>query len=267
MNSGIVLRPARPEDAYDIVEAVRSGLDADLLGCMIYGCPGIAGFVSHQIEAGDLGGDTVYAVATRDDRVIGCAEMRVLCDAVFLNYISLRPEARCLGLGKVLLLQALRKARRWGQNLVLLDVFEHNNLARGWYERMGFEPIGASGWWEVSLAVAPGAAVTVLVNYPQAQVTHEEFGFSLFELLSPSGRYCIGRLGQKWFRLTEPGALTDAAVAATLARIGPGRRVLAVLTDGALPEALRGAALPLARSVRMALGCDVLEQQLGPVDW
>ncbi len=266
MRTGVVLRLARPEEAYDIVEVVRSSFEAELLMYMVYGCQGVAGFVRHQIEGGGFGGDTVYTVATREERFVGFAETRVLADAVFLNYISLRPEARYLGLGKDLLLEALRESRRWSQDRVLLDVFEHNHMARGWYERMGFEPTGVSGWWEVTLAAVPGAARAILVNYPQAQVTQEKFGFSLFELVTPGGRYSVGRLGDEWFRMNQPGALTDPAVAAALARIGPGRRVLAALPDGALPESLQGAALPLARSVRMTLDCDALHELLGPAE-
>ena len=264
MRAGVALRPARPEDAYDIVDVVRSSFEAELLGCMIYGCPGAAGFVRHQIEAGGFGGDTVYAVATRDDRMIGFAEMRVLSDAVFLNYISLRPEGRYLGLGKDLLLQALGKSRRWGQDRVLLDVFEDNHIARGWYERMGFEPTGVSGWWEVTLAAVAGLPEAILVNYPQAQASQEAFGFSQFELVTPEGRHAIGRLGDQWFRLTQPGALTDPAVGAALARIGPSRRVLAVLPERPLPESLRNNARLISRTSRMQARVDSVLDCLGP---
>ena len=266
MRTGVVLRPARPKDACEIVDVVRCGMPTDLLGCMIYGCPGIARFVKHQIEAGGSGSDTVYAVARRDDRMIGCAEMRVFPDALFLNYISVRPEARDFGLGKRLFSQALLQSRRWGQSRVLLDVLEKNHLARRWYQRMGFESTGAADWWEVAMPAGPGAPEAILVNYPQAQVAQSDFGFSVFELVSPLGRYMVGRLGDEWFRLSQAGALTDPSVDAALARIDSKRRLLAVLSNGSLPEMLQETARPLARSLRLAIDFDVLQEQLGPAE-
>jgi ribosomal protein S18 acetylase RimI-like enzyme len=247
----ISIRPARREDARDIVDLVCSAFEPNLLACLSYGCTGADRFVQQQIEAGSLGGDTIYAVAKQHDRTVGFAEIRILTDALFLNYICVRRDVRSTRVGTLLLRTALKYAVRAGRDRVVLDVFEHNDVAARWYERLGFEPTGFSDWWSIDLDGTSSSPQAILIKYPEAEASHAMFGFSQFELVSVSGRYLVGRLGDDWFRLNQLGALSDPAIRAALARIDPNRRILAVLEDRSLPESLRAAARPLVRTVRM----------------
>jgi ribosomal protein S18 acetylase RimI-like enzyme len=251
MTAGVMIRPARVEDAGDIVEAIRRGFEPDVLGLMIYGCPGIARFVAEQIAARGLGADTSYTVAVAGGRVVACVELRHQPDGLFLNYLSVLPEARSSGIGRALLREAIASGRRAEHRRVGLDVLDRNDLARGWYERLGFRRESASDWWDVPAAGAIDAPPALLADYPQAQVCHQAFGFSRFTLVTPGGRHAVGRLGAVWFRLTGPEPLSDPGVLAALARLDPGRRILAIVPEGCELPPTRGQPRLVAKAIRM----------------
>lgn len=227
------IRRARVEDAGGIVAAVRSGIDPDLLGTMIYGCDGIDRFVEDQIGICECGADTAYTVAAAGDTIAGCVELRLMPGELFLNYISILPGYRSSGLGRRLLAEAILAANREEARAMSLDVLDHNRRARAWYERLGFEYRQSLVWWDVDLCGREGAPEALVCGYPQALAGQERFGFGQFRLVTPRGEYAVGLLGRDWFRLTQPEALADSSVASALSGLGRRRRVLAVVPDTA----------------------------------
>lgn len=65
--------------------------------------------------------------------------------AIYLNRLYLEKDYHRRGLGKVLLDQCYREARRRGYEWIWLSVWEHNYPALAFYERTGFT---AKGEWE-----------------------------------------------------------------------------------------------------------------------
>ncbi|HEV3468448.1 MAG TPA: ribosomal protein S18-alanine N-acetyltransferase [Pyrinomonadaceae bacterium] len=74
--------------------------------------------------------------------VAGYVAARVGADEVHVNNIGVRPEARRLGLGGVLLGLALELAERGGARSAVLEVRAGNRAAQALYRRYGFEVAG-----------------------------------------------------------------------------------------------------------------------------
>lgn len=232
MADEVHIRPARPDEATGIVDVVRCGIDPELLDLTIYGCDGIGRYVLDQILARGSGSDTTYTVACEGPHVVGCAEMRLVRDGLFLSYISVRPELRSRGLGGLLLLRAIEQSGRDQEGRIALDVFEHNDRARRWYDRLGFRHEGTSEWWEAPLIGAGPRREALIGGYPQAIACHDRFGFGRFRVVTERGDYDIGLLGRGWFRLTSPGALLDAPALGALRAVDDARRLLVVAPGG-----------------------------------
>jgi GNAT superfamily N-acetyltransferase len=227
------LGPARRGDEREIVERIREGFAPGLLDLFVYGCPGMAAFVSSQIAAGPRC-DTQYFVARSPSGLAGVVEFRLLPKQLFLNYIAIGASQRSSGLGRRLLLAATRAHARPTQEEMGLDVLEGNHVARGWYERVGFTARATTEWWSVitSHAGAPAPEVSWLLRQcAQADASHDHFGFSQFVLDNGDLAFSVGRLGSRWFRITDASALRED-VLRVLHEIDPRRQVLALLPAG-----------------------------------
>jgi len=181
-------------------------------------------------QARELGADTVYTVACEKERVVGCVELRLKPREIFLNYISLLPEMRSKGLGKRLLLAAI-KSVGWDCQEIKLDVFEENVQAKQWYERLGFRHATSLIWLRIRSERAKDVSGAVVSGYPQACLCHERFGFGEFSVTTPSGVYKVGILGRDWFRITEESALSDALLSSMLSMLDSKRDILAIIPE------------------------------------
>jgi GNAT superfamily N-acetyltransferase len=127
------LRPARPEDAADVVRVLR----ASRLRFLPYAPP------AHS-EAEDLrwaraallpsGGVTV---ATVDERIVGVLATRRADDASWIDQLYVQPEYCGRGVGSQLMQAALSYLRR----PVRLYTFQENREASRFYERFEFVAI------------------------------------------------------------------------------------------------------------------------------
>ncbi len=73
--------------------------------------------------------------------LLALVERPVAPDILLMDGISVRADARGLGVGSALLAAIVDEARRRGARAVRLDVVERNHRARALYERRGFEPV------------------------------------------------------------------------------------------------------------------------------
>lgn len=241
MADQIELRPATVDDAIAIVDIIRSGFAPELLDKFIFGCAGISRYVREQIIASDQGGETRFTMVARSGTPIGCCELRRLRDRLFLNYIAVLPDARSAGLGRRLLHAGIDRTADASHKTISLDVLEGNRVAVDWYRSLGFERGHVTEWWELPIAASNVDAGTWVTGLPQASVCQEAFGFSRVTVSTANGTWEVGLLGASWFRITEPAALEDPNLLATLHRLDPDRELLALLPEGALPRAARRA--------------------------
>jgi ribosomal protein S18 acetylase RimI-like enzyme len=88
---------------------------------------------------------TFFAVAGRGDPA-GIAGPVVEDGDAYLGSMWVRPAARGLGVGEVLVEAAVGWTRARGYPAVFLWVTESNTAARGLYQRCGFTPTGKRDW-------------------------------------------------------------------------------------------------------------------------
>jgi ribosomal protein S18 acetylase RimI-like enzyme len=229
------VRAATPDDAPAVVAAMRDGFADDVLELTMYGCPGVGDYVARTIALGPLS-PTAYLVAGVGPDILGAAHLSRMDHDLELSYLSVREGARHQGLGRRLLARGLHEAPVDGW--MHLDVFEDNHRAAEWYSSLGFSVIGRRSWWSSpppgpDPRGEPGATVGGL---PQADACHRAFGFSEFSVRVHGRTWTVGRLGDRSFRLTDPGGLAVPGLLAVLGRLDPARRILCLAEDGAPPN-------------------------------
>jgi len=100
---------------------------------------------SREAWAGEALGDRRdrgYLVLEQGERVVGYAGiMRSGSDADVVT-VAVAPAHQRLGHGRVLVLELLEIARRWGCMAVFLEVEQDNAAALALYRSMGFVPVG-----------------------------------------------------------------------------------------------------------------------------
>lgn len=249
--SEIDIRPARCEDAAGIVAAIRSGMRPELLDVLIYGCYGITEFVREQIAGASFGSDTAYTVACDGEVVAGAIELRLMPDALFVNYISVLPEFQSMGLGGRLLRASVETSRQDRQTRLLLDVMDDNHRARAWYDSLGFREETSQTWYALDPGESSATEQGLVSGYPQAIASYERFGFGGFSVTTAGGVFEVGMLGRRWFRLTKAEGLTDRSLQCVLAKMDASRRVLAIV-GGEQPCTLPDGAAIIATSHRLS---------------
>ena len=242
------------DDAPFIVDAVREGFSTDLLELMIYGSHGICKFVREQIALQKDGGDTHYTVARSDGRFAGAAEIRRIPAGLFLNYIAIMPAFRDRGFGSMLLREALEQQDCSEQAKIVLDVLDHNVAARRWYERLGFREERVTQWWVAPIVPKSIRICTSIEGYPQAQACQREYGFSRFTLSVNGTPYEIGRLGEKWYRISDPAFAREPGLIDRLHQLDAHRQLLILASGDWTPESLGGRRAAQTRRLQAQLG-------------
>lgn len=240
MIPAIQVERALPSDARVIAELFASSFDANFLQLVPYGCFGAAEFIRMQMTVPDSVAESVYLVAREREVVIGAAELRRSSDGLFLNNIAVHQRHRGRGIGAALLAAGFTLLDTKVGN-ISLDSLEGNDRVEHWYGRLGFVISGYTEIAEVCPPLQPPGRSLWLSGFPQAELVQRQFGFSSFTILAPVsvGPIFVGRIGDSWFRLTNPEAVRDAAVFATLRALDANRRFLAVLPGAAMPAEQR----------------------------
>ena len=253
----MLIRPAVATDAHFIVQLIQQSFDPQMLKAMVYGCYGIDSYVKHCILTHENLSDRVYVVAEEDDRVVGCIELRLIGETVFLNYICTHANVCHKGLGRALLREAIQLIGPSSYKKMSLDVFHDNLVAESWYERLGFTGEYDIIWWSIPIPVCEIVAPGKISGIAQAAVCQREFGFSQFSLNTTTASYSVGRLGSDWYRIFQEVLLNDNQALSTLHKLESGRRILGLFRDNVTAHLLdKGTAF--ARSVRMTVDIDLL---------
>jgi len=225
MNNAIIRRAAAA-DAEPVAALIRRSFRPADLALTIYGCHGIAEYLRRRFEAHEDGSPEPM-VAECDGAVAGFVELRSHDSGVFLNYIATDERVQGRGVGRLLLKQSLEDLRAAPGTRFTLDVFGHNERAKSWYSRLGFERAGSAGFWRARVEPGfPGAARFEIVDLPQSDDCHETFGFSMLTLAESNDRFNVGRIGSSWFRITDPRLLRRPEVLGGLMALDRERELL-----------------------------------------
>jgi len=222
------IRFGEERDAVEIASLLCETFRPEIAPLFIMGCKGAANYIRMQIASGGPIAEAAYFVAHIPGRVIGAVELRRTPGKPFFAYLSVHPDYRGKRIGAQLFAKALGLSGiSTGQ--IGLEVFDDNLSAREWYVRLGFDTRQTADLIEIAPPDAPPEEPGYVSDLPQADLCHERFGFSRFNLITARQSYSIGRIGSAWFRLNGSAALTDPSVFSTLRRLDPGRRIFAVV--------------------------------------
>ena len=253
--STIRYTPAAPKHVPAVVAMIRENFEPVLIDKTIYGTSGVEAYVASQIVFNSKSAarsNVSYSVAVKDSGLIGSLILERSNDAVFISYITVKQFARQAGVANQLLTAGL-KSLEYLPDSMMLDVGTHNTIARSWYERLGFVPHSSIDWVEVSQPV-PGSQAQhfrpVIVDYPQAEVLQQTFGFSRFGVITPDKSFQVGRIGRNWFRIDSIDAPPANELLDWLQCLDPGRAVIAVI-ERPFSERNRAEPSTIATFVRM----------------
>jgi len=230
----IKIRPAIEGDAAQIADLFCRDFHPAIRQLLIYGCAGAANYIRRQIASRTSFADSAYFIAQSKDRAIAAVELRQSPDGTHLNYIAVHPDYQRRHMGTELFLTALRMCSP-PMGRVSLDVFDDNLRALRWYGRLGFRVRQTSELIELMTMARESAGRTFLSGLPQADLCQESFGFSEFRIITKQGKYPVGRIGEQWFRLTDPASFSDPSVFTGLKMLDCGRRIFAVAPASTVP--------------------------------
>jgi GNAT superfamily N-acetyltransferase len=233
---GIHIQSAEPTDATGIASLFCGSFHPDVAQLLIHGCKGASEYIRMQVASGVPNAESAYLVAQAPDGILGAAELRRRPNGLFLNYIAVHPGHRGQRVATALLSAAVTMAGV-GSGQIALDVFHDNTPALQWYGSLGFKTGASAEFLELAPPGSADEAPAYVSGLPQADLCQERFGFSSFNLISGKGTFSVGRIGDTWFRLTDPAAVRNPAIFAALNLLDPGRRIFAVVPSSSAPPA------------------------------
>lgn len=244
------IRPARPDEAAPVAQRLRAAIPDSIRPLTILGQNGVTDWIGDTITRSSSGNGgpspskppTTVLVAKMEDSIRGAAEWRRYDDTLFLNGISVRPSDQNRGLGRRLLRRGLARFENGAH--VSLDVFSSNVQAKNWYERLGFQ-IATTRYWSVCPLErglqgvdhnSDAASAVSMRNKSDADTHHDRFGFSTlhFSLSGdsrPDSHHEVGRLGEHYFRITDPATVQSSPIRRALLELDRSRMLL-YLTHG-----------------------------------
>lgn len=81
---------------------------------------------------------SVFLVATQKAEVAGFAGMWLVIDEAHITTVAVAPAQRGLGIGRLLMVEILERAKALGMTCSTLEVRASNDVALGLYERLGY---------------------------------------------------------------------------------------------------------------------------------
>jgi ribosomal protein S18 acetylase RimI-like enzyme len=223
----VAMRRAAGSDAPAVASLVRRSFTAGDLALTIYGCSGIVEYLRTRFDSPASASLTQSLVAESGGVVVGFIELRTDASGVFLNYIATADRVRSQGVGKLLLGHALAEINAAPGTPLTLDVFSHNERARSWYSKLGFQRVGSRGFWQgqVDPARCADSRFTIL-DLRQGDACQATFGFSTLTLAEAGQRFTVGRIGRSWFRISDTRLLCRPDVLSGLVALEPERKLL-----------------------------------------
>ena len=226
----IRIEPLQIKDAHLIPKLIGSGMKKDIFPLTIFSSNGYEVYIKNLLTLPEKNRRVKLYGAFVDDRLAGYTEWRVFEEGLFLNNIYVFPEYQRFGIGKSLLVKhGNRLLDEYGKHKMSLDVFDHNEEAISWYEKIGFVRNDSTYWYigeQPALARSNCTYDCYIENYPNAKAEHEAYEFSMFTCSTKNGVYQIGKLNNQFYRLTDSNALYDHDLLNCLLQLDSKRKLL-----------------------------------------
>jgi ribosomal-protein-alanine acetyltransferase len=123
---------ARSGDAREIAEMSRDLIEQGLTWS----------WTPARVQHFITGAESSVIVARRDQRIAAFAIMHFGDEVAHLNLLAVAPQHRRQGLGSLLMEWLTTTAIEAGVFCINLEVRTHNDAARSFYERLGFDQLG-----------------------------------------------------------------------------------------------------------------------------
>jgi ribosomal-protein-alanine acetyltransferase len=123
---------ARSSDAREIAEMSRDLIEQGLTWS----------WTPARVQHFITGAESSVIVARRDQRIAAFAIMHFGDEVAHLNLLAVAPQHRRQGLGSLLMEWLTTTAIEAGVFCINLEVRTHNDAARSFYERLGFDQLG-----------------------------------------------------------------------------------------------------------------------------
>ncbi|MEZ0231141.1 MAG: N-acetyltransferase family protein [Planctomycetota bacterium] len=240
MTNDIAIRFLEPEAAEAVALLAAQMNPPALHPLMIASCPGYARYVRRVLSVPSGEREAFFVGALSQGELLGHLEFRPLRErgALAMNGIAVDRAARAAGVGRRLHDAAVDYAQREGYARLECDVFDGNERARGWFQRLGFSVMHQTLW---TIGPSPAelgddgasASPVSIREFAQAEASQEAYGFSSFRARTARGEFSIGRIRDEYFRVTDAAALEDRDLLRALGRLDPKRRLLGISRGGA----------------------------------
>lgn len=228
----MMFRKAVPADAHDLANLVQRSMPNTHIDKMIYGSAKVAFYLRDHLNVSNRHCDLVIYVIEHSGEIVAMAHFqRNLTQSVLsLNYICTDPDFQRLSLGRMLLSYALNHESDTYATITL-SVFDSNFVAKNWYRALGFNDDVKTTWRLFQRELSPRQeAVALFSDYPSTVATYEKYGFSQLNLETAQRKYAVGVLGKKYFRVLDPGILTDTHAMSAL-RVYSTERLILLVTS------------------------------------
>lgn len=224
------IEPLAIGDINAFVELIRESFSPQQLSFTIYACAGITNYVASELQSPSDVARKDYFVLKAGGEILAGIVLRSLADRLNLDYIATKTNARSQGLARKLWQEATKRCLHEHLQFMQLDVFSNNEVALGWYRKLGFTEIGRSTIWSCQGWETKQEAISSqILNLPQAEANHAYFGFSQLNIRIGDEEWTVGRLGTQWYRISNPVAVNNPALLGYLKQFDPTRRILAIV--------------------------------------
>ncbi|GEM_PF-2617387 len=193
MKEEIKIDVAVVDDIGCIIDLVRSSFDKAYLTSSIYRCKGIANFI--YTELNNPYSPYKYFAAKKDNKIVGFAEFKMFpqTSTAFLNMIATDNTYKGLGIAKKIFSYSEKYFREQVYSNIQLDVFQSNEVARKWYENMGFVKEESSCFYERNMEETSKYNPDIMIlNLSQFNCLYAKFGFSFLQISAGEQSFTLG---------------------------------------------------------------------------
>lgn len=224
-----IYQPIKSGDCAAVVQLHRSVFESKDIESSIFVSRQVEHYLVQLVAFPDLQREHWLWGAWLGDELVGYIFGRALKTSWHLNYLAVTASCQGSGIGHELWSRWYRAGCERAYQSFTVDVGQHNERARTWYERMGYCSIDTTYVYcdQLSGASAETAPAYQLLNWENAQAWQAQYGFSQFELMAENEKWSFGRLGEKYFRASR---LPTREVRALLHRLDASRQLI-LLSD------------------------------------